>query len=161
MSGNWVKSNEFELQQLIVFAIERCGTMRKAAVDAGMNFNTFRKYAKRFNVWKTNQGGQGLRKPSKSKIPLQEIIEGKHPSYGYGVLKMRLLASGIKKNKCENCGISEWMGKKLIIQLDHHNGDRYDHRLENLRMLCPNCHSQTSTYCGKNANVVKRHTHRT
>jgi Zn finger protein HypA/HybF involved in hydrogenase expression len=63
---------------------------------------------------------------------------------------MRLLRAGLLENRCEECGISEWLGRPLIIQIDHINGVRDDHRLENLRMLCPNCHSQTDTYGARN-----------
>ena len=52
--------------------------------------------------------------------------------------------------KCQKCGISEWLGNPLTLQLDHINGVNNDHRLTNLRFLCPNCHSQTDTYAGKN-----------
>lgn len=65
-------------------------------------------------------------------------------------LKRRLLAAGILENRCSRCGISEYNGKPLSIQLDHINGVNDDHRLENLRMLCPNCHSLTETYGGRN-----------
>lgn len=51
--------------------------------------------------------------------------------------------------ECSICGISEWQGKELSLQLDHINGDNHDNRLENLHWLCPNCHSQTDTFCGK------------
>lgn len=51
--------------------------------------------------------------------------------------------------KCDCCGITEWQGKELSLQLDHINGDNHDNRLENLHWLCPNCHSQTDTFCGK------------
>lgn len=51
--------------------------------------------------------------------------------------------------KCSICGISEWQGKELSLQLDHINGDNSDDRISNLRWLCPNCHSQTDTFCGK------------
>lgn len=65
-------------------------------------------------------------------------------------LKKRLLKENIKEYKCECCGITEWMGKPTPLELDHINGVRTDNRLENLRLLCPNCHAQTSTYRGKN-----------
>lgn len=61
-------------------------------------------------------------------------------------VKRRLLAAGLLENRCQECGLSEWLGEPLCVQIDHVNGVRDDYRLENLRMLCPNCHSQTETY---------------
>jgi hypothetical protein len=65
-------------------------------------------------------------------------------------VKRRLLSAGILENRCDWCGLTEWRGKPLSIQLDHANGIRNDNRLENLRMLCPNCHSQTETFASRN-----------
>ncbi len=67
-----------------------------------------------------------------------------------GAIKRRLIGAGILKNVCDECGLDQWRGKPLSIQIDHRNGIRNDHRLENLRMLCPNCHSQTDTFAGRN-----------
>lgn len=64
-------------------------------------------------------------------------------------LKQRLLRSGIKQNRCERCGLSVWRGRPLSLALHHVNGDRYDNRVSNLMLLCPNCHSQTSNYAGR------------
>lgn len=64
-------------------------------------------------------------------------------------LKNRLIKEGILENKCLWCGVSNWRDLPIILQLDHINGDNTDNRLENLRLLCPNCHSQTETFCGK------------
>lgn len=87
----------------------------------------------------------------KNTIPLTEILSGKHPQYKTYHLKQRLLKEGLKKNCCEQCGLTNiWNNKPIAIQLDHINGNSTDHRLENLRMLCPNCHSQTATFAGKN-----------
>ncbi len=69
---------------------------------------------------------------------------------GRGHVKGRLIRAGLLTNRCEECGITEWLGKRLTMQLDHINGVKNDNRLANLRMLCPNCHSQTDTYSGKN-----------
>lgn len=75
-------------------------------------------------------------------------------------LKWKLFSEGLKKYKCEKCGCTHWEGKQLALQLHHINGDDTDNRLENLQILCPNCHSQTDNYCGRNAvrnTTVKRY----
>lgn len=69
-------------------------------------------------------------------------------------LKQKLLSTGIKY-ECVECGISEWKGKLLSLHLDHINGINNDDREDNLRLLCPNCHSLTETYCGKNNRFSK------
>ncbi len=64
-------------------------------------------------------------------------------------IKRRPLKACLLKNRCDVCGISEWLGTPLSCHVDHINGVKDDHRLVNLRMLCPNCHSQTETYGGR------------
>jgi transposase len=65
-------------------------------------------------------------------------------------VKARLLALGEREDRCELCGIEAWLGEPLPTQLHHVNGDNCDNRLENLQLLCPNCHSQTETWGGRN-----------
>ena len=64
-------------------------------------------------------------------------------------VKLRLLREGIKENRCEICGLSEWLGKPVSMALHHINGDGRDNRLENLQLLCPNCHSQTDNFSAR------------
>jgi 5-methylcytosine-specific restriction endonuclease McrA len=64
-------------------------------------------------------------------------------------LKNRMIKAGLKNGSCEDCGIADWRGRPLSIALHHVNGDGRDNRLENLRLLCPNCHSQTENFAGK------------
>lgn len=86
------------------------------------------------------------------KLKLSEILEGKFPQYSSSKLKNRLIKEGIFENKCSICNINTWNNLPLILHVDHINGISTDHRKENLRLICPNCHSQTNTYCGRNKN---------
>ncbi len=71
-------------------------------------------------------------------------------------LKKRLLKEGILERKCSCCGLTEWLGKPIPIELDHINGDNANNSLTNLRLLCPNCHALTDTYRGKNKKNAKQ-----
>lgn len=87
---------------------------------------------------------------SNAKYSLDEILVENSTYANISRLKERLIKEGRLKYQCENCGIAEWLGQPLSLHLDHKNGKNNDHRIENLRFLCPNCHSQTDTYAGKN-----------
>jgi 5-methylcytosine-specific restriction endonuclease McrA len=128
-------------------------SMAEAAAKLNIHFNTFRRRAKILNCYNTNQSGKGFNKIVSPKIPIEEIIfEGKHPEFQTFKLKKRLIKEGYKLNKCEECGLDGiWNNKLIEMELDHIDGNRTNHLLENLKMICPNCHSQTETYCGKNA----------
>lgn len=85
------------------------------------------------------------------KYQLDEILIENSNYLNIARLKTRLIKEGRLEYKCACCGNEgEWMGQKLTLQLDHINGINNDHRIENLRFLCPNCHSITETYAGKN-----------
>jgi hypothetical protein len=86
-------------------------------------------------------------------MPIEELVASRRRSRAH--LKRRLLSAGIKQNRCEQCGITEWQGRPLSMALHHLNGDGRDNRLENLQLLCPNCHSQTDTFAGRNRPLAK------
>jgi 5-methylcytosine-specific restriction endonuclease McrA len=65
-------------------------------------------------------------------------------------LKLRLIADGYKEHMCERCGLREWREQPVPLSLHHVNGDGSDNRLENLELLCANCHAQTDTFGAKN-----------
>lgn len=83
--------------------------------------------------------------------PLSDVLVARSPYTNTFRLKIRLLRAGLLSNKCVECGTGPvWQGKPPVLVLDHRNGDRSDNRLENLRLLCPNCNSQQATFAGKN-----------
>lgn len=147
-----MKSNKIT-DEAIINAAYSSPNMAEAAAQLKLHFNTFKRRAKLLNVYKANQGNKGVSKPKaegRGKISLEEILSGLHPQYQTFKLKLRLFECGLKNNKCDECKLDHWNGKTIQCELDHIDGDRTNHRLENLRILCPNCHSQTDTFRAKN-----------
>ena len=93
--------------------------------------------------WKSNPARERV-------IPLTDILIENSTYTTIWRLKLRLLREGMLEYKCYLCGLTEWNGKPITLQLDHINGVHLDHRIQNLRLLCPNCHSQTETFAGRN-----------
>ena len=81
---------------------------------------------------------------------LDDIINGQHPQYQSNKLRKRLLSDGLKENKCEICDASTWLDKPLKLELHHVDGNRNNNFIDNIQLLCPNCHSYTDNYKGKN-----------
>ncbi len=120
--------------------------------DAGHSYRECReRFGFAYDSW-----GRAVRRgdirPREQRWTLEHILA---TSKSRWTIKRRLLEAGILVNQCEECGISEWRGNPLVIQIDHRNGVNDDHRVENLRMLCPNCHSQTETYGARNRKLKR------
>lgn len=128
--------------------------------EAGGNYDQMRKYIKELalntshftgKAW--NKGLRGIGKPLKS---LEEILV-RNSSFQSFKLKKRLFKENLKHPLCEECGWAKTDSHgRLPLELDHINGDRHDNRFENLRILCPNCHSLKPTHRGKNKTYQRR-----
>lgn len=126
-------------------------------VGCGGNYKTLQNRIKEFDIDISHFKFQGWNRGNKKFGPRRNVysyfVKGKFTqSYK---LKQRIVNAGIKEDKCELCGIVDWQGKSIALELDHIDGDHMNNLLGNLRILCPNCHSQTPTHRGKNRKTVR------
>ena len=125
----------------------KCGWLPK-----GDNYKTVRRYIKDYDIDTShfNPHATNINNKLKGVVvkSLDEILTI-DSYYQTSILKLRLIKENIKEYKCEKCGINQWNNEQIGLQLHHINGESTDNRIENLILLCPNCHSQTDNYCGK------------
>jgi len=115
---------------------------------------TLESYLKKFGVAYVGNKGLKGKKIGVGKLSASEYAKRHYVSAHK--LKLRLIAEGLKNHHCEICNITEWMGKKTPIELDHIDGNHYNNELMNLRIVCPNCHAQQDTNSGKNVKHRKK-----
>lgn len=123
---------------------------------AGGNYQSIKTQINKSNLDTSHFTGQGWSKgktrmgvPRKS---LSDFLRANSPCNSWH-LKKRLFKENLLEERCYRCGLTEWMGQSISLELEHINGDHNDNRIENLTILCPNCHAQTPTYRGKNMRV--------
>ncbi len=124
--------------------------------EAGGNYDQLKKYVREYSIETSHFKGmawnKGLKGFGKFHLSLGEILI-ENSTYQSFKLKNRLFQAGLKDKKCEECGWAKLsLDGYLPLELDHINGNRHDNRIQNLRVLCPNCHSLQPTHRGRNRN---------
>jgi hypothetical protein len=154
ITANGVRWNDKEFIRNMVSKAENISAFLESLglTKHSSNFKIASKFIEKYNI-DTSHFKNRPKSNSTRSIPIVEILNGKHPNYKGYELKKRLFKEEIKKEQCEKCGITEWLGEPIVLELDHINGDSSDHNLNNLRIYCPNCHSQTPTW--KNRKLLK------
>ena len=148
-----------QLAEAVKTSVTAAETIRKLGLSLRPgNYPTVRKHITRLGLdtshWQPN--AIRIRKLIQhNTIPLEEILV-ENSNYDRSRLKKRLIKKKLLDYKCSICQLKDWNNKSISLQLDHINGNSRDHRLENLRLLCPNCHSQTDNFCRKKTKAKKR-----
>jgi predicted nucleic-acid-binding Zn-ribbon protein len=127
----------------------------------GGNRETVKRYINSMNLDTSHFTGQGHRKgivgqPLYIGMTLDEIMIRDSTYTNTHRLKLRMIKEGLRDHKCEKCGLNEWVGKPIPLELHHKNDIRNDHRNKNIELICPNCHALTDNYRAKNIDIKYR-----
>lgn len=158
MPGRRVSYTEEEAKAAIAASMSWAESLRRLGLcPTGGAWRVLKKYAKLWEISTDHFDPAAARQHNLKRppAPLEEmLVEGSR--FARKDVKRRLLAEGLKEPVCEMCGQDEvWRGKPMAMILDHINGVRDDHRLENLRMVCPNCAATLDTHCGRRNRVTR------
>lgn len=151
---------EYAIDKLIEYH-DKCVNMydlcKKMGIEkiGGEDYKEVRSLANDLNIELIFSYKRNFFSKKRKKMETEKILVENSTYKDATALKQRLFKEGLKEYRCEKCGISEWMGENISLQIHHINGIHNDNRIENIQILCPNCHSQTETYSGKNANKEK------
>ena len=152
------KVNKEELEILVKNSFSKSEVLRKMNLrPVGGNYKSLDLRLKKWEIDIKHFTGQGWNTGEKFRvikpaIPLIEILIKNSTYSNNNELKKKLIKNNLLLNICNECKINSWNNKNIILELNHINGINDDNRIENLELLCPNCHSQTSNFRGRNVN---------
>lgn len=142
---NW---NKDEIETAVKTSISYIEVLRKLKVnERGRNAETLKKKIKEYGISTTHFTGRARVYRNGKERSIQDYFT-RNSTLQSSKVRIRLVKEGIVDYKCAICGLSMWRGKPIVLQLHHIDGDHHNNSLENLQLLCPNCHSQTDNYCG-------------
>jgi 5-methylcytosine-specific restriction endonuclease McrA len=146
--------NDGALREAVAQAKSVAGALRLLGLQAvGGNYKTVHRAISELGLDTSHWTGQGHRKGARIPMvpaqPLSKLLVAQS-HYKTSKLRLRLLREQVFPHKCCECGLTEWRGGPIPLELDHRDGDHTNNLLENLRLLCPNCHALTDTYRGRN-----------
>lgn len=140
-----IKLNESQIEKVNKL-IDDNAPITHISNEIGINYKTMKRILEQqFNGYKGNQSGKGFSKKKSNASTMQDYLDNKVFITSYK-LKLKLIASGIKEEKCESCGTTTWLDRKCPIELHHIDGNPRNNNLKNLQMLCPNCHALSKNY---------------
>ena len=150
------KKNPFRSKPIpksrIEWAIRSTMSIRAAAQYLGVSYNTFKKYAKMYDLFEQNKNQSGVGITTKGNtgwgVKIQDLFDGKHPNYPHWKLQERIVRDGYLKQECSNCGYNEenMATGKTCLGVDFKDGDSKNWLLDNIRLLCANCYYSFNAY---------------
>ena len=134
-----ILEREQEIREWILQELPNAEIARRLACKV----DTLKSYYKKMNIeYSGNMNRKGMKHYEQRK-PIEEYLKGNNTN---AAKRKRLIEEGLKEAKCECCGLSEWMGKPIPLELHHKDFNHYNNSLDNLQILCSNCHMQAHNY---------------
>jgi Zn finger protein HypA/HybF involved in hydrogenase expression/predicted transcriptional regulator len=160
-NSKYVSKSKDEFQILDVINLSKEDFIKKSiksnsikglAIELKISATSIKKLQNKLNCHPKNLKfqGRGVKRDFTNILNGSEVVENTQNKSITGTLKKFILKNNLKEHKCEECGLDTWNKKPLSLELDHTDGIRSNNRIENLKLLCPNCHSQTPTWRGRN-----------